>query len=361
MRSTPETSSWRWPRVSGEKSTITDYVVTDSLAANFDKALGLIKSAVETGSSRAAYLDGSFGSGKSHFMAVLHAILSGDADARGKKGLADVVAKHDPWLHGRKFLLVPYHLPDSQSLDAAILGGYVAHVAKDLPRQAAARRLTLTTSSSRTRKDRPAAPWRRGVHRPAPGERRGSAEWGTPDWDSQVPRRGIQRAAQAARSAAGSSATSSPARIKRYARAVRADQESYVPLDEGLSVISKHAKNVLGFDAIVLLLDELVLWLAGYIGDHMKVSIEAQKVSKLVESAELRAARPGDQLRAPPARPAGPGPQGRRRQRGHQPLRHAQVLGRPVRPHPRSTDNNLPAIVHERLLKPKDDRRQGHA
>src|SRR5215470_5718511 len=64
----------------GEKSTITSYVVTEPLAANFDRALGLIKSAVEGGSSRAAYLDGSFGSGKSHFMAVLHAILSGDAD-----------------------------------------------------------------------------------------------------------------------------------------------------------------------------------------------------------------------------------------------------------------------------------------
>lgn len=114
-----------------DKSTITDYVVTGPLAQNFDKALDLIKSALETGASRAAYLNGSFGSGKSHFMAVLHAILKGDPDARGKKGLADVVSKHDKWLTGRKFLLVPYHLPDSQSLDAAILGGYVAHVATE--------------------------------------------------------------------------------------------------------------------------------------------------------------------------------------------------------------------------------------
>ena len=114
----------------GEESTITEYVVTEQLAACFDQALGLIKSAVETSGSRAAYLDGSFGSGKSHFMAVLHAVLRGNPEARGKKGLANVVAKHDPWLRGRKFLLVPYHMPDSQSLDAAILGGYVAHVSK---------------------------------------------------------------------------------------------------------------------------------------------------------------------------------------------------------------------------------------
>jgi chromosomal replication initiation ATPase DnaA len=58
----------------GQKSTIADYVVTDQLAVNFDRALGLIKSALEGNASRAAYLDGSFGSGKSHFMAVLYAL-----------------------------------------------------------------------------------------------------------------------------------------------------------------------------------------------------------------------------------------------------------------------------------------------
>lgn len=109
----------------GEKSAISDYVVTPPPADNFHRALGLIRSAVETRSSRAAYLDGS---GKSHFMAVLHAILSSDPDPGCKEGLADVVAKHDAWLKNRQFLQVPHHLPDSQSLDAAVLGGYVRHV-----------------------------------------------------------------------------------------------------------------------------------------------------------------------------------------------------------------------------------------
>jgi predicted ATPase len=69
----------------GEESTIRDYVVTEQLAHCFDDALGLVQSAVEGRASRAAYLDGSFGSGKSHFMAILHAILRGDPEARGKK------------------------------------------------------------------------------------------------------------------------------------------------------------------------------------------------------------------------------------------------------------------------------------
>ena len=44
----------------------------------FDNALGFIQSALEPPTSKAAYLHGSFGSGKSHFMAVLHLLLKGN-------------------------------------------------------------------------------------------------------------------------------------------------------------------------------------------------------------------------------------------------------------------------------------------
>jgi hypothetical protein len=63
-------SCWDSRRGIDSESTIRDYVVTPQLADDFDQALELIRSAVETNASRAAYLDGSFGSGKSHFMAV---------------------------------------------------------------------------------------------------------------------------------------------------------------------------------------------------------------------------------------------------------------------------------------------------
>jgi polynucleotide 5'-kinase involved in rRNA processing len=55
--------------------TLEQYVVTPQLADCFDDALGFIRSAVEATSSKACYLHGSFGSGKSHFMAVLHLLL----------------------------------------------------------------------------------------------------------------------------------------------------------------------------------------------------------------------------------------------------------------------------------------------
>ncbi len=105
-----------------------DYVVTPQLARNFDEALTTIKGALAQRQSRATYLNGSFGSGKSHFMAVLHAILNHDPVARGLARMPDVLAKHDDWLEGKKFLLVTSHLVDAESIEAAILGGYVRTV-----------------------------------------------------------------------------------------------------------------------------------------------------------------------------------------------------------------------------------------
>ena len=96
--------------VARPEATVDSYVVTPQLEKCFDAALALIKSAVEGRSSKAAYLHGSFGSGKSHFMAVLHLILQGNLRARSIPELAGVVAKHNGWMEGKKFLLVPFHL-----------------------------------------------------------------------------------------------------------------------------------------------------------------------------------------------------------------------------------------------------------
>jgi hypothetical protein len=324
-----------------DKSTITDYVVTEPLAANFDKALDLIKSALETGASRAAYLNGSFGSGKSHFMAILHAVLKGDPDARGKKGLADIVAKHDKWLNGRKFLLVPYHLPDSQSLDAAILGGYVAHVAKEHPGIA----LPAVYRDDSLIADAAGLRQQVGDEKfidllPAAGEE--AQEWGAAAWDAQSldqafaePQTGKERRRLVGDLLVGP--------FQRYAGTVKADQASYI----------EFAKNVLGYDAIVLLLDELVLWLAGLIADPKKIHEQVQKVSKLTESAA--GPRPAPIISFVP------------RQRDLRDLVSKAAVGNEVTSlfdmlkywdgrfeQINLDDTNLPAIVHERLLKPKD-------
>ena len=114
---------------------VAEYVVTDQLRQAFARALSLVRAAVRDGTSHAAYLHGSFGSGKSHFLTVLHAVLNNHPAARAKKGLQPVVADHDEWLRGKKFLMVPYHLVGATDIDSAVLGGYVATVRKLHPDQ----------------------------------------------------------------------------------------------------------------------------------------------------------------------------------------------------------------------------------
>ena len=56
-----------------------------------------------------------------------------------------------------------------------------------------------------------------------------------------------------------------------------------MPLDQGLSILSQHARD-LGYDGLVLFLDELILWLASRAADLAFVHREDQKLAKLVES-----------------------------------------------------------------------------
>jgi hypothetical protein len=84
--------------------TLRTYVVTPPLVGCFDQVLDLIRSALETNSSIGAYLHGSFGSGKRHFIAVLTLLLQGHTEARAIPELAPVVTRHNRRTSGRKFL-----------------------------------------------------------------------------------------------------------------------------------------------------------------------------------------------------------------------------------------------------------------
>lgn len=87
--------------VSRIDATLASYVVTPQLAQSFDAALGYVQGTLEKGASDAVFLHGSFGSGKSHFMAVLNAILQHNPDARGLRDLEGVLDRHDRWLAGK--------------------------------------------------------------------------------------------------------------------------------------------------------------------------------------------------------------------------------------------------------------------
>lgn len=63
----------------------------------------------------------------------------------------------------------------------------------------------------------------------------------------------------------------------------------WLSLDEGLAVIAEHARS-LGYGGVVLLLDELMLWLTFIITERQRLNREVQKITKLVEGSRGRLA-----------------------------------------------------------------------
>jgi hypothetical protein len=267
--------------------TVDDYVVTRDLAECFDQALALITSAVGDQRSKGAYLHGSFGSGKSHFMAVLHLLLQGNPDARAIGQLAPVIAKHDEVLKGTNVLLVPYHFIGAASMEAGVLGGYVDFVREhfpDAPLPAVFLDDKIFDDARRERSEQGDEAFFRRLSRGAGGlEGFGDLAGG---WEADS----FERAMAAPpddedrrRLAADLIDTF----FTSYADLAAGSGEGYVPLDEGLAAISRHAKN-LGFDAAILFLDELILWLATRMADPDFVSREGAKVGLLVEGSAPR-------------------------------------------------------------------------
>ena len=76
--------------------TVRLYAVTADLAENFRESLKVVTAALGNGRSQPVFLHGSFGSGKSHFMAVLHLMLQGEAAPWRKKELHGVRAVYEP-------------------------------------------------------------------------------------------------------------------------------------------------------------------------------------------------------------------------------------------------------------------------
>jgi hypothetical protein len=270
--------------VNQAEATLRHYVVTPQLARAFDEALGFVKQAVDSGQSKAAYLHGSFGAGKSHFMAILHLLLAGNLQARAMTELADAVARHG-WVQGRKFLMVPYHMVGAIDMESAVFGQYADHVRRlhpNAPVPGFYQAESLFDDARRLRAQMGDTNFFAGLNKSGSG----GGGWGKLEsWDAQ------------AFDAAMLEPPSGPERVRlvgdlinTYFNAYRGragSQESFVSFDEGLAIMSAHAAG-LGYDGVILFLDELVLWLASHASDVGFVSREGTKLVKLVEATHLQ-------------------------------------------------------------------------
>ncbi|MEV6012294.1 phage resistance protein [Streptomyces sp. NPDC051976] len=355
----------------GAEYALKDYVVTERLLANFDEALDLIKSALDGHRSKASYLHGSFGSGKSHFMAVLYALLSGNRAALAREEFDPVLTKH-AWLgtDGKKFLLVPYHMLGAKALEQRVLGGYVSHVKKLHP-QASMPQVYRTDSlfddirANRANFGDEAVIRRLGVGADGGDE---EDEWGegfawTPELlDAALGAEEVHEAGVALNLVSPSTPSELRARLVQdastylfpgFAKNAAEDEHGFVSLDAGLSVIAEHAKS-LGYDGLILFMDELILWLATLIHDQKFVAREASKITNFVEGGDARRAVPIVSFIA--------------RQRDLRELVGEEVSGAAESSIQDTLnlasgrfdkitleDRNLPQIAHARLLSPKDD------
>ena len=261
--------------------TLDEYVVTPALADAFDYALGLTAEAMTSGVSRGAFLTGSFGSGKSHFMAVLHALLRHNPAARAKAELQPVIARHDDVLLDRQVLPLGFHLLGAESLEQALFDGYLRQIGQLHPGAL----LPAVHHSDGILADAERQRARDGDERFFAGLNGGDSEsdpWskllGVGTWTADS-----YAAARAAAPGSEQRQRLVTALVENYFTAYT-QQAGYVDLDTGLAAISEHAKG-LGYDAVVLFLDELVLWLAFSVQDREFFRRESQKLTKLVESA----------------------------------------------------------------------------
>ncbi|GAA1011415.1 hypothetical protein Aple_059530 [Acrocarpospora pleiomorpha] len=293
----------------GAGHALKDYVVTERLLENFDEALGLIKSALDGHTSKAAYLHGSFGSGKSHFMAVLYALLSGSPVARARGEFDPLLTKHE-WLDtdGKKFLLVPYHMLGAKALEQRVLGGYVNHVKKlhpeaTIPQVYRTDALFTDIRAMRARMGDSAVINGLGSGGAGPDE---DDEWGESfTWTSELLDTAL--AAEEAHETGTpldlvhpTTPTELRAKLVQdasthllpgFAKNAAEDEHGFISLDAGLSVIAEHAKS-LGYHGLILFMDELILWLATLIHDQKFVAREASKITNFVEGGDARRAIP---------------------------------------------------------------------
>jgi hypothetical protein len=344
--------------ISNPERTVKDYAITPKLVQTFEHALSIIGSALRDGRSQAAYLHGSFGAGKSHFMALLDLMLA-NHPAPWSRGELHALRGKNEWIGKKKLLQLPIHMLGANDMESKILGSYVAWAAKNHPDQATpalyadeglfddARSLRTTLGD-----DAFFGKLNGGVQQAATGwgKLAQKREWDAASFDAAASTTYVgesDRDAQSPRAKLFSDL------VRTFFKSWTSQQGRFVDLDTGLGVMSRHAKS-LGFDAVVLYLDELVLWLAGNSSDLPFIGREVQKMVKLKEAQDADRAIPIVSFIARQrdlSQFLGEQAQGAVRNELSRNLSHHDGRFETVT----LADSNLPAIVAHRVVRAKDE------
>ncbi|MCA9537158.1 MAG: hypothetical protein KC593_25930 [Myxococcales bacterium] len=333
--------------VDDPEKTAGDFVATPPLVDAFDRALGLVGSALRDGKSQAAYLHGSFGSGKSHFMAVLSLMLSAHEAPWKKPELHPLREKHG-FVGQRKLLQLRFHMIGKDSIESAIFKGYLDFVRQQhpearVPAVFADEALFENAAAMLAELGEEAffAPMNEGL---AVDDGWGDIGAGS-RWTAERFHDATRSAEPGVRAELFSALTKT--RFTAYLQ-----QSAFIDLDAGLGVLARHAAE-LGYDGMVLFLDELILWLAHRASEVSWMHNEVQKMVKLVEAQESHREIPIVSFIARQRNLAdmvGEEYAGDESARLHESLEHWEGRFDSIK----LEDRNLPAVVEKRVVRPKD-------
>ncbi len=263
-------------------SVLANYAVTNQIREAYDQALGYVKSAIDGHQNVASYLHGSFGSGKSHYMAVLSLMLGNTPGVWELPEFHALRTKHE-WLGERKILRLHFNMIDSDSIEQNVFGGYVHHVQAnhpELPLPPLFADSNLLRDAQNLRQRMGDDTFFAGLNEAQPAAANAGA-WGklktAQAWNGQ---RFDETAANADPAIRAQLIT---ALTRSHFTAFTQGTHGFVSFDQGLSALCRHAEDHLKVHAVVLFLDELVLWLASIAADKARLTREVPKLSKLVE------------------------------------------------------------------------------
>jgi hypothetical protein len=333
------------------EETVRTYALTPNLVHAFRRSLGVIDGALRGQRSQAAYLHGSFGAGKSHFMAMLDLMLGGHT-APWERSELHPLRQEFGWIESSRFLQLPLHMIGAESMEQKVFEAYVEWVQAhhpEAPLPALYSDQDLFENACSLRADLGDERFFGKLNQGTLAE---AAGWGDlakeAHWEGPRFERAVQSVDRAEREELFS------ALVKSHFPAFLSQLSRFVDLDSGLGVLSRHAAT-LGYQAVILYLDELILWLAGHFANLSFVQTEAQKIAKLKEAQDERRDIPVVSFIA--------------RQRDL-----TELVGEDAAGSERTTlrdsinwhsgrletivleDRNLPAIVERRVVRPRSDR-----
>lgn len=345
------------------QETLNSYVVTDSIEANLRRALGFVHSALDSGNNQGVYLTGNFGSGKSHFMAVLYALLAQAPEARQVEELQPIIEEHEA-LTSKRFLQLTTHFIGSKSVEERLFSSVLNQLAATYPNatmprlrkdsflfeEASKIRSVMgdeaffgalnehTTDTEQSGNDDALSK----LFTTISGGSATSTTWDAASFDAAVASVDVVERERLA-----------DALEKIFSRSRNAEGE-WLSLSEGLYELSKFGAEQ-GCDAVVLYLDELILWLMFMVADPATFAREVQKLTLLVESDQKNfpipvisfVARQRDlSTWVDSSFDSGSTLKARQEALAHQEGRFQNIaLG----------EKNLPEIAHKRLLTPRDE------